>query len=206
MGCRPRRRRPSDEVVARGELPRRSRMTPSRCVVGVRSGRRPGSCSEIVVARQRLELRRASGRTQTAAARCRVRSVLAGTGAPWAVAAMRPSRCGQLHHVLRPPSGLTADAPANTAIDSDQRAQQRHFLGGEVAPVIAALDRRRGVMKLRLRSSLIDHAGQVVGRPAAIARTPSTTPPATSAGEVPRNRAPVSLSEPNDSVFRSLAL
>ena len=76
------------------------------------------------------------------------------------------------HHVLEGAVGLEpADAPAELSrqggagrlrIDSDQRAQQRHFLGGEVAPVIAALDGagHRGVMKLRLRSSLIDHGSQ----------------------------------------------
>ena len=41
----------------------------------------------------------------------------------------------------------------------DQRAQQRHFPGGEVAAVITALDRagHAGAMSSRLRSSLIDH-------------------------------------------------
>ena len=41
----------------------------------------------------------------------------------------------------------------------DERAQQRHLLGGEVAPVVAALDLagHRGAARARLRASLIDH-------------------------------------------------
>ena len=73
------------------------------------------------------------------------------------------------HHVLEPAVGLEpADEPAELSrqsaagrlrIDSDQRAQQRHFPGGEVAAVIAALDPagHAAAMKARLRSSLIDH-------------------------------------------------
>ena len=40
----------------------------------------------------------------------------------------------------------------------DERAQQRHFFGGEVAPVIPALDvgRHRGAARARLRSALMD--------------------------------------------------
>ena len=54
------------------------------------------------------------------------------------------------HHVLEPAVGLEpADAPAELDRQGpageprglgDERAQQRHFLGGEVAPVIAALN------------------------------------------------------------------
>ena len=70
---------------------------------------------------------------------------------------------------LSPPSGLnqpmsrqnSRDSPARVGcgIDSDQCAQQRHFPGGEVAAVIAALDPagHAAAMKARLRSSLIDH-------------------------------------------------
>ena len=75
------------------------------------------------------------------------------------------------HHVLEPAVGLEpADAPAELSrqsgagrlrIDSDQRAQQRYFPGGEVAAVIAALDPagHAAAMKARLRSSLSRGAG-----------------------------------------------
>ena len=47
-------------------------------------------------------------------------------------------------------------------VGGDQGAQQRHLVGGEVAAVVAALDRTAhpGAMKARLRSSLIDHGSQ----------------------------------------------
>ena len=131
------------------------------------------------------------------------------------------------HHVLEPAIGLEpADAPAEllrqgVAVQrrraSDQRAQQRHFLGAEVAAVIAALDPagHPAAMKVRLRSSFIDHGSHgdrsSGGRPAFFAHASSHAPNQRRTSmpfnaRVPTteyitavNRAPFSLSEPNDS-------
>ena len=76
------------------------------------------------------------------------------------------------HHVLETAVGLEpADAPAELSrqggagrlgIGGDQGAQQRHLIGGEVAAVVAALNRagHPGAVNSRLRSSLIDHGSQ----------------------------------------------
>ena len=76
------------------------------------------------------------------------------------------------HHVLEPAVGLEpADAPTELPgqggagrrrVGGDQGAQERHFFNGEVATVIAALDRagHPGAVNLRRRSSLIDHGSQ----------------------------------------------
>ena len=89
-------------------------------------------------------------------------------------------------------------------IDSDQRAQQRYFPGGEVAAVIAALDPagHAGAVKARLRSSLIDHGSHgdrsSGGRPAFFAHASShassqrRTSPLSSAGS---NRQFTEISE-----------
>ena len=131
------------------------------------------------------------------------------------------------HHVLEPAVGLEpADEPAELSrqsgagrlrIDSDQRAQQRHFPGGEVAAVIAALDPagHAGAVKLRLRSSLIDHGSHgdrsSGARPAFFAHAfshassqrrtsmPFKASVPTTEYITAVNRAPFSLSEPNDS-------
>ena len=86
------------------------------------------------------------------------------------------------HHVLEPAVGLEpADAPAELSstvicagqrlrIDSDQRAQQRYFPGGEVAAVIAALDPRRSCCRHEVRACAprsSTMAATATGRPAA---------------------------------------
>ena len=66
---------------------------------------------------------------------------------------------------LRPPSGLSQLMHRQNSlyrvarVGGDQGAQERHFFNGEVATVIAALDRagHAGARNSRLRSSLIDH-------------------------------------------------
>ena len=99
----------------------------------------------------------------------------------------------------------------------DQRAQQRHLAGGEVAPVIAALDvgGHPDAVRVRLRSSLIDqgsHSNRSSGGLPpflAQARSHASSQRGTSIPFVASvatteyisavNQAPVSLSEPNES-------
>ena len=130
------------------------------------------------------------------------------------------------HHVLEPAVGLVpADAPAERfrqgeAVQGgrpgDECAQQRHFLGREVAPVVAALDRLAhvGAIRARQRVWLIDqgnHSAKSGGaRPplAAQALSHSCSQRCTSmsfSANVSTTEyisavscAPVSLSEPND--------
>ena len=76
------------------------------------------------------------------------------------------------HHVLEAAVGLEpADAPAELPrqggagrlrVGGDQGAQQRYFVCGEVAPVIAAVDHAGHLCAVNwlLRSSLIDHGSQ----------------------------------------------
>ena len=135
------------------------------------------------------------------------------------------------HHVLEPAVGLApADAPAELLRErvavqrrrtGDQRAQERHLFGGEVASVIAALDHDviPAAMRARLRSALIDQGSH--GERSSGARPPLSAHAASHAAShassqrrgsmppgarIPRtkyitavNRAPVSLSEPNES-------
>ncbi|MCY4004229.1 MAG: hypothetical protein OXF33_11055 [Rhodospirillales bacterium] len=69
---------------------------------------------------------------------------------------------------LWPPSGLNQPTRRQNSLDNawqlggEQRAQVRRFCSGEVTPVEAALDLagHAGAVKLRLRSSLIDHGSQ----------------------------------------------
>ena len=194
---------PSDEVVARGELPRGGGEAehgerPAVAVVdGVAHlGADQGLVSEIVVAGDELvpelalpgaahdgaQVERADlveGRRGREQRRFGVRPEGRSAGAGSAVPAAPAGRSGRPcawpqhgdpgHHVLEAAVGLEpADAPAellrqHMAVQrrrpGDQRAQQRHFPGGEVATVITALDRvgHAGAMSSRLRSSLIDH-------------------------------------------------
>ena len=69
------------------------------------------------------------------------------------------------HHVLETtvglePAGTLAEGAGDGRtgrLSGDQGAYQRHLVGGEVAPVIAAGDGHPGSMRSRRRSGLIDH-------------------------------------------------
>ena len=253
-------RRPSDELVARGELPRGGGEAehgerPAVAVVdGVAHlGADQGLVAEVMVAGDELipqlpfpdaahdgvEVERAD---LVEGSRCReqrrfgVRSV-----DDWLRPALPPSgrwQCDQAvavhgkhgdpgHHVLEPAVGLDpADAPAELLGQGmaaeppgtgDQGAQQRHLLGGEVAPVIAALDLagHPGAVSSRLRSSLIDHGSQgdrssgglppffahAVSHSSSQRRTSMPLIASVPATEyiMAVNFAPLSLSEPNES-------
>ena len=96
----------------------------------------------------------------TAVVRCRVRRRSRGAGCAALCrgggSAITPSRCmasmvTRAIMSLRPPSGLSQPMRRQNSLDNaarlglrlggDQGAQQRHLIGGEVAPVVAALDR-----------------------------------------------------------------
>ena len=183
---------------------------------------------------ERGERRRGMSAADAPAARCRVRT-------PWPARRARPLRRRQLdqpvlvhgqhghpgHHVLEAAVGFEpADAPAELPgqrmavgrrVGGDQRAQQRHFLRREVAPVIPALGAARhpGAIRASLRSSLIDQGSHAErssgGRPPFSAQASSHAPSqrrtstrlvfsvATTEYISAVNRAPVLLSEPNES-------
>ena len=101
------------------------------------------------------------------------------------------------HHVLEPAVGLEpADAPAElpgqgVAVErgrpGDHPAQQSHFPGGEVAPVVAALDglAHAGAVISRLRPASIDHGSQGD-------RSPGGPPPRAHAASQPASQRPTS--------------
>ena len=126
---------------------------------------------------------------------------------------------------LRPPSGLNQPMRRQNSLDKaaagglrlggDQRAQQRHFFNGEVAPVIAALDRAGHPGAVKFAPALLAHRpwqpGRQVVRRFASPRTLRATLPASASTSMPFiesvptteymiavNLAPSSLSEPND--------
>ena len=86
---------------------------------------------------------------------------------------------------LSPPSGFSQPIRRQNSFDRAWRlgggeaaisAQERHLFGGEVAPVVPALDvnRHPGAVSARLRSSLIDQGshgdGSSGGRPSFLAQ------------------------------------
>ena len=197
--------RPSDEVVARGELPggggeAEHGERPAVAVVdGVAHlGADQGLVAEVVVAGDELvpelpfpgvahdgaEVEGANlveGRRRGEQRRLGVRSEDDGLGPALPAPRRRQGddaiavhgEHGHLrHHVLEAAVGLEpADTPAELSgqggsgrlrIGGDQGAQQRHLVSGEVATVVAALDRagHSGVMNSRLRSSPIVQGSQ----------------------------------------------
>ena len=200
--------RPSDEAVARGELPggggeAEHGQWPAVAVVDRRSAsaRRPGSCIRGSGSGRRTRSR--AGLRGCRARRCacpsgRTSSRVVGAGSSGGsmsgpktigfgrycrplggrqgdhAVAVHGEHGDPGHHVLEAAVGLDpADAAAELSrqggagrlwIGRDQGAQQRHLFNGEVASVIAALDRaaHRGAMNSRLRSSFIDHGSQDV--------------------------------------------